>query len=68
MEGQRKRNNKKKRKKKRKKGKNIRDYCKDKDNVKTRNEYFISQQGCEYKIRLQRIILQYIIVNNLSSI
>ena len=22
------------------------------DNVKTRNEYFVRQQGCEYKIRL----------------
>jgi len=45
--------NKKKRKERRKEEKDInRDYCKDKDNVKTRNEYFVKQQGCEYKIRL----------------
>jgi len=42
-----------KRKERRKEGKDINgDYCKDKDNVKTRNEYILRQQGCEYKIRL----------------
>jgi len=42
-----------KEKKRKKKGKDInRNYCKDKDNIKTRNEYFVRQQSCEYKIRL----------------
>jgi len=41
-----------KRKEKKREGKDInRDYCKDKDNVKIRNEYFVRQQG-ECKIRL----------------